>query len=107
MLTDRYVDIDGFLPELEGNSMRKIMRIRVTEVIALFEYSFGGSISLLKKEKKRKKEWWWWAKKCEPAGGFGRKRKEAIWLTSAMVGIISSIFKGPKWKSVVVFFSKK
>jgi len=41
-----------FLPELEGNNVREIMRIRVTEVFSPLRYTFGESISLLEKEKR-------------------------------------------------------
>lgn len=58
-----------FLPELEGNNVREIMRIRVTEVFSPLRYTFGESISLLEKEKRsndQQKEVWRW--------GFGRKK---------------------------------
>lgn len=42
-----------FLPELEGNNVREIMRIRVTKVFSPLRYTFGESISVLEKEEKR------------------------------------------------------
>jgi len=55
------------VPKLEANKVRKIMRIRVTEVFSLLWCIFGESMSV-KKRKKYK----------ELRRNFGRKRKEGM-----------------------------
>jgi len=71
MLTQKYLDThDGVyvLPELEGNRVREIMRIRVTKVFSPLRYTFGESISLIKKSNDQQREVRRW--------GCGRKKWE-------------------------------
>jgi len=59
------------LPELEGNKVRDIMRIRVTKVFSPVRYTFGESISLTKKRKVMIDRSWKMGLREKEMGGMG------------------------------------